>query len=107
MYPEYPLRSSQEAFTQLQKCLGIQDSAFMGVEIQPYHYLNDKFIIGIDTEKVISASYTGENTKMGSLMTLKLKQGTVPGAEQITGMYITLHSDCILNVRDTGCEIYD
>jgi DNA polymerase III alpha subunit len=36
MYPEYPIRSAQEAFTQLQKCLGIQDSAFTGIEIQPY-----------------------------------------------------------------------
>ena len=104
MFPEYPIRSAQEAFTQLQKCLGIQDSAFMGIEIQPYNYLNDKFIIGIDTEKVINASFTGENTKSGSLMTLKLKQNSVPTAHQITGMYITLHSDCILNVRDTGIE---
>ncbi len=33
LYPEYPIRSVQEAFTQLTKCLGINHSAFHGVDI--------------------------------------------------------------------------
>jgi hypothetical protein len=35
LYPEYLIRSIQEAFTQLVKCLGINNSAFHGVDILP------------------------------------------------------------------------
>ena len=111
MYPEYPMRTITEAFTQLQKCLGVQvqDSAFTGINIKPEDYRDSNFIIiGIDCEKVAQAGFTGENTKSGSLLTLKLKQpGTTNQAHQITGMYVALHSDNILNIRDTGVEVFD
>ena len=86
----------------------MQDSAFTGINIKPEDYRDSKFIIGIDCDKVVQAGFAGENTKAGSLLTLKLKQpGTIPQANQITGMYVTLHSDNILNIRDTGVEVFD
>ena len=82
--------------------------AWMGVQIKPEDYRDSKFIIGIDTEKISQAGFTGENTKAGSLLTLKLKQNSaIPSNYQITGMYVTLHSDQILVIKDTGCEVYD
>ena len=108
MFPEYPVRSITEAYAQLQKCLGVQDSAFTGINIKPEDYRDSKFIIGIDCEKVVQAGFTGENTKAGSLLTIKLKQpGTKGNGRQVTGMYVTLHSDNILNIRDTGVEVFD
>ncbi len=37
----------------------------MGIQIKAEDYRDRSFIIGIDTEKVISAGLTGENTKAG------------------------------------------
>ena len=108
LYPEYPIRSVQEAFTQLVKCLGINNSAFHGVDIYPLEYRSHKFIIGIDTEKILEAGFTGINTKAGDLMVIKVKQAS--GIAQINlcnKMYITLHSDQILNIRDSGVEVFD
>ena len=108
MYPEYPIRSIQEAFSQLVKCLGINNSAFHGVDIIPLEYRSHKFIIGIDTEKILEAGFTGINTKAGDLMVIKLKQSSgIPQANICTRMFFTLHSDNILNIRDTGCEVFD
>jgi len=108
MYPEYPIKCTQEAFYQLTKCLGINNSAFHGVDILPLEYRSHKFIVGIDTEKILEAGFTGINTKAGDLMTVKVKHG--PGVaeyNQCNKIYITLHSDQILNIRDTGVEVFD
>ena len=106
-YPEMPIRSVQEAFSQLTKCLGI-NSAFHGVDIIPQEYRSHVFIIVIDLEKIVEAGFTGINTKAGDLMVVKVKQNSGITQENICNkMYITLHSDNILNIRDTGCEVFD
>ena len=107
-YPEMPIRSVQEAFSQLTKCLGINNSAFHGVDIIPQEYRSHVFIIGIDLEKILEAGFTGINTKAGDLMVVKVKQNSGITQENICNkMYFTLHSDNILNIRDTGCEVFD
>ena len=108
MYPEYPIRSVQEAFTQLVKCLGIKNSAFHGVDMIAQEYRSHKFVIGIDSEKILEAGFTGINTKAGDLMCIKVKQASgITQAKICNEMYITLHSDCILNIRDSGVEVFD
>ena len=108
MYPEMPIRSVQEAFSQLTKCLGINNSAFHGEDIIAREYRSHKFIIGIDTEKILEAGFTGINTKAGDLMVVKVKQNSgITQANICNKMYITLHSDNILNIRDSGCEVFD
>ena len=108
MYPEYPIRSVQEAFTQLVKCLGINNSAFHGVDIIAQEYRSHKFIVGIDTETILEAGFTGINTKAGDLMCIKVKQSSgISQAKICNKMYITLHSDQILNIRDTGVDVFD
>ena len=108
LYPEYPIRSVQEAFTQLTKCLGINNSAFHGVDIIAQEYRSHKFIIGIDTEKILEAGFTGINTKAGDLMVIKVKQASGITQENLCNkMYITLHSDQILNIKDNGIEVFD
>ena len=101
-----PIRSVQEAFSQLAKCLGINNSAFHGVDIIPLEYRSHKFIVGIDTDKILEAGFT--DTKAGDLMVIKVKEASgIPQANICTRMYITLHSDNILNIRDSGVEVFD
>ena len=73
MFPEYPVRSLAETFYQLKKSLGIHGSAYHSVSITPKQYRTDHFIIGIDTEKVLEAGFTGLNTKAGDLMVVRGK----------------------------------
>jgi hypothetical protein len=64
--------------------------------------------VGIDTEKIFKAGFTGMNTKAGDLMTIKLKQASGSAQSNLCNrIYITLHSDQILNIRDTGVEVFD
>jgi hypothetical protein len=71
-------------------------------------YRSHKFIVGIDTEKILEAGFTGMNTKAGDLMTIKVKQASgIDPSNLCNKVYITLHSDQILNIRDTGVEVFD
>jgi len=106
LYPEYPIWSTQESFYQLRKCLGVHASSFHSIDISPIEYKSTKYIVGIDTEKVLSAGFTGLNTKAGDLMTVKFNRmptdNTAPDK-----MYIILHADIVMNIRDTGVEIFE
>ena len=109
MYPEMPIRSTAEAFSQLTKCLGIQSSPFHSLDISPASYRNHSFIYGIDTEKVLGASFTGINTKAGDLMTIKVKavNSATYGDTNPTKIFTVLHTDNILEIRDGGVTVFD
>ena len=52
MFPEYPVRSINQAFYELKKALGIASSSFHSISPTRYQYQNDHFIIAVDTEKL-------------------------------------------------------
>ena len=109
MFPEIPIRANAEAFSQLVKCLGVHNSAFHGVAIDTYRYKLHQQIIGIDTEKVLNAGFTGINTRAGDLMTIKAKAinpGSF-GANNPIKLYSILHTDNVLEIRDGGVTVYD
>ena len=106
-FPEYPLRSQAETFAALKKCLGIQQSSFHSLDIDPFEYRTHKFIVGIDTEKVLQASFSGKNIKNGSLLTLMMKNIGSTSANYPTNITVVMHADCILNIRVTGVEVLD
>ena len=109
MFPEIPIRSNAEAFSQLVKCLGVHNSAFHGVAIDAYRYKLHQQIIGIDTEKVLNAGFTGINTRAGDLMTIKAKAINPAGfgANNPIKLYSILHTDNVLEIRDGGVTVYD
>jgi len=107
LYPEYPMRSTAEVFYQLRKTLGIHTSSFHNVDISPQQWVSSKFIVAIDTEKVLAAGFTGLNTRAGDLLTIKIKQLTADAASQANKIQIILHADMILNIRDTGVEVME
>ena len=109
LFPEYPIRSHNEAYYQLKKTLGVQASAVHNFDISPLEYRDNKFILGTDCEKVLDAGFTGINTRAGDLMSVKFKynsKGT--NNERLADrIHIVLHSDQILEIRDSGCPIFD
>jgi hypothetical protein len=110
LFPEYPIRSISEAFSQLKKAVGILGSNFHSVSITPTQYRNDHFVIGIDTEKALGASYTGINTRAGDLLSVRVKamDKSVLTADMMPDqMFIVLHSDCMLEISDSGVSVFD
>ncbi len=109
LFPEYPIRSHNEAYYQLKKTLGVQASAVHNFDIAPVQYRDHKFILGTDCEKVLDAGFTGINTRAGDLMSVRLKyadKGT-NNRRLADRIHIVLHSDQILEIRDSGCQVFD
>ena len=108
MFPEYPVRSLAEAFYQLKKALGIHGSAFHSIDINFPKYMTDHFVIAIDTEKILEAGFTGLNTRAGDLMVIRAKGANADlGDPWCNAMYVILHTDQILEIRDTGSQVFD
>ena len=105
-YPEMPITSNQEAFYQIRKCLGVVATTFHSLDITPFDYQSVKYIIGIDTEKCLGAGSEGLNTKAGDLMTLKFNKMKTDGSAS-DKVYIVMHADMIMNIRDSGVEVFE
>ena len=103
LYPEYPMRSHSECFYSLRKALGLQANNLHSIDIDGDSYRSNKFIVGIDTEKLLGLSFTGSNTR-NSVMTVHLKTGT--GDYQPNRMHIVLLSEQILEVSDSGVMVF-
>ena len=106
LFPTYPIRSCQEAFYQLRKCMGVEASNFHSMDITPLEYRNHKFVLAFYTEKMLGTAFSGINIKTGSLMTLKMKS-TAPAADMPDTCYLVLHFDSILSIRDSGVEVFE
>jgi hypothetical protein len=108
LIPEYPKRSLAEAFYQLRKCLGVSASPLHGFTITPADYRQYKFIVGLDQEKLLDSTFTGQNTRSGKLLTFRSKRAT---AANITNppskVYIVLLVDNILEISAPGCNVFD
>ena len=114
LFPEYPIRSHNEAYYQLCKTLGVQSSAVHNFDISAREYRFSKFVLGIDCEKVLDAGFTGINTRAGDLMSVKLtyaSKGTLAADNTYPRLadrlHIILHSDQILEIRDSGWQVFD
>ena len=106
-FHETEIKSHTEAYYQLKKCLGIQSSPVHSLDISAIEYRHSKFIIGIDTEKNLGSGFTGISTRAGDLMTIKFNHRDTDATKFATQVYITLHTDNILEIRDNGVSVYD
>ena len=106
LFPEYPIRSHAEAYYQLRKTLGKHDQ-HNSFDITQHEYRCRKFIMGIDMEKVLEAGYTGINTRAGDLMNIRFDHATPDADKWAQSLHIVLTSDQILEVRDSGVQIFD
>ena len=105
-FPEYPIRSAAEAFYQLRKALGVHDVNAQ-MDISATAFRSSKYVIAIDTEKVLGASFSGYNSKSGDLLTLKQKplgNATLAGNCKL---HYCLHYDSIMNIKDAGVEVLE
>ena len=104
LFPEYPIKTHAEAFYSLRKAVWIQANNLHSIDIDGNEYRNNKFIVGIDTEKLLGLSFTGMNTR-NNLMTVHLKTQT--DAYKADRMHIILLAEQILELGDSGSMVYD
>ena len=110
LYPDYPITSQSEFFYNLRKCLGICGSTWHSIDITGNgvgSYNDSKFIIGIDTEKSLGASYTGIETNFGGLMQVKLKTMDTNMFTLADFMHIILVSDQVIKLKATGVIVLE
>eukprot|EP00746_Dinoflagellata_sp_MGD_P157894 gnl/MRDRNA2_/MRDRNA2_86341_c0_seq1.p1 gnl/MRDRNA2_/MRDRNA2_86341_c0~~gnl/MRDRNA2_/MRDRNA2_86341_c0_seq1.p1 ORF type:complete len:456 (+),score=38.28 gnl/MRDRNA2_/MRDRNA2_86341_c0_seq1:331-1698(+) len=105
-FPEYPIRSLQEAYYQLRKTLGVHDQ-HNSIDISQKEYRRRKFILGVDMEKVLEAGFTGINTRAGDIMQIRFDHKTGLQDRWATSLHTVLTADCILEVRDNGVQVFD
>ena len=107
-FPEYPIRSSAEAFYQLRKALGVHDVNAM-MDISSKQYRDTKYVLGVDMEKVLGASFSGYNSKSGDLLTLKQKPIGTAALDNSKSykMHYCLFYDSIMNIKDSGVEVLE
>ena len=91
-------------FYSLRKSLGIHASNLHSIDIDGNEYRNNKFIVGVDTAKLLGLSFTGMNTR-NNLMTVHLKSQT--NDYKADRMHIILLAEQILELGDTGSMVYD
>ena len=108
-YPEFECQSLSEAFYYLRRTLHYMNGDQNSLNITYKQYREDKFIIGMSFEKMQDTSFTGTNTKMGSLITFKIKatEGVLAEAEQIQEIFIHMISESVLELTESGAIVYD
>ena len=89
----------------LRKSSGLQANSLHSIDIDGDSYRNNKFIVGIDTEKLLGLIFTGVNTR-NNLMTVFLKTDS-HATNMADKMHVILLAEQILEVGDVGCLVYD
>ncbi len=105
LYPEYPIRSHAECYSQLIKTLGLSSTKFNNIDVNAHEYRTIKFVWATNMEKVIEAGFTGYNSKMGDILNLSFTHRDTTETNWATGVHVILHADCIMEIRDSGVEI--
>ena len=66
-----------------------------------------KLVLAIDTENMTQLGWTGINTRPGGLCTIKFKYNSTNVLRQADRMRVVLASDNILEIKDSGCAVFD
>ena len=107
-YPEFESQSLAEHMYFLRRMLNYMTPDQDACSITYEQYATNKFIIGIPFEKMNEQNLTGINTKMGSLMTAKIKPyKTLTENEMIQEIFVHLISENIIEIRSDGAVVYD
>ena len=101
-FPEFECQSLSEALHYMN---AHQNSVYISYK----QYRESKFIIGCSFEKMQDLNFTGQNTKMGSLITFKIKgtEGVLQSTEQIQEVFVHMVSESVLELRESGSLVYD
>jgi len=107
LYPEYPIRSHAEAYYQLRKSLGVQSSSVHNFDINAHDYKTWKFVWGTDMEKVLESFGSGMNTRAGDILNVRFDHRDTSAVNYATSMHILLVADVVVDILDSGIQVWD
>ena len=108
-YPEFEVSSLSEAFYFLRRTLHFLNADQNSLNISYKQYRENKFVMAFSLEKMPDVNFTGQNTKSGSLITFKIKgtEGSLATEEQIQEIMVSLVSESVVELTESGTLIYD
>ena len=106
-FPEQPIESLAELMYFLRRAVNVMSPYYDGVSIDIYRYANDTFIGGINFCKQPDVNFTGSNTKMGSLITFKIRGAHQNFALGIGQVYVTMVSEHVFELSESASTVLD
>ena len=108
-YPEFEVSSLSEAFYFLRRTLHYMNADQNSLNISYKQYRSNKFVMAFSFEKMADVNFTGTNTKMGSLITFKLKgtEGSLADTEQVQEFFVNLVSESVVELTESGAIVFD
>ena len=106
-FPEQEITSIAEFMYFLRRAVNVMSPYYDGFSIDIYRYANDKFIGGINFDKQPDANFTGSNSKMGSLITFKLKGANQNFALGIERVFVTMVSEHVFELSESASTVLD
>ena len=106
-FSEQAVESISEAMYFLRRAVNVMSLYYDGFSIDIYRYANDKFIGGINFDKQPDMNFTGTNTKMGSLLTFKIRGANKNFALGIEQVYVTLVSEHVFELSESASIVLD
>ena len=79
------------------------------VNISYRQFREHKYVMAFDCQKMADVNFTGINTKLGSLITFKVRgnEGTLAETEQIQEIFVNLVSETVLELTESGAIVFD
>ncbi len=108
-YPEFEVSSLSEAFYFLRRTLHFLNADQNSLNISYKQYRENKFVMAFSLEKMPDVNFTGQNTKSGSLITFKIKgtEGSLATEEQIQEIFVSLVSESVVELTESGTIVFD
>ena len=108
-YPEFEAQSLAETFYYLRRAIHYMNENQDSLSFSYKQYGENKFIIGMSFEKMADVNFTGYNSKMSGITNFKIKgtEGPLPAGEEIEELFVHLISESVLELRESGCVVYD
>ena len=102
------MQSSAAMFYQLRKSIGVHNVNAQ-MDISATEYRSTKFVIGVATENVLGASFSGYNSKAGDLTVLRIEptDGNVIATAGTLKLHYVLHYDSIMQIMDSGVSVLE
>ena len=81
----------------------------ISLNISYKQFRENKSVMAFSFEKMADVNFTGINTKMGSLITFKVKgnEGSLADTEQIQEIFVSLVSESVLELTESGAIVFD
>ncbi len=87
----------------MKKALGYHVSDIHSIDIDGVSYRNNRFIVGVDAERLLGVSFSGTNTK-NALVTVKVKTSDANKADRIN---IVLMAQQVIEIGNVGIDVFD